>query len=185
MLQDNFWVNVQNFLGNRLYMPTSGNGSFVLNALDNLSGSNALISVRNRGVFARPFSTIQNLQSRSRIKYRMTENTLMQNLEQIKQKLVELEQRKKDSNSIAVSIEQKHEEEIFRNELVNTRRQLREVQHELNKDITRVEVIIKFINIALMPLLVLVFGGIFWGYRLRINRRKCTHLLYKTVIAEL
>lgn len=48
MLHDYFWVDAQN-------IPSSGNGSFVLNALDNLSGSDALIGIRNRGVFSRPF----------------------------------------------------------------------------------------------------------------------------------
>ncbi len=184
MLQDQFWVNVQNFMGNRLYMPTSGNGGFILNAIDNLSGSNALISIRNRGTFARPFSTIQNLQSKSRIKFRMKEDTLMKNLEQTKQKLVELEQRKKESNSIAISVEQKHEEKIFRNELVVTRRQLRDVQRELNKDIERLEFVIKFANIVLMPLLVLLSGSIFWAYRMRTSRNRCNHILYRTIDIE-
>ena len=181
MLRDNFWVSAQKFLGNRLYVPISGNGSFVLNAIDNLNGSNALISIRNRGVFSRPFTTIQNLQSRSRIKFKMKEDRLMHNLELTKQKLLELEQGKKESNSIAISVKQKQEEETYRKDLVDNRRQLREVQRELNKDIEKVEVIIKLVNIVLMPLLVFLGGGIFWLYRIRTNRRICTHLLYETI----
>ena len=54
MLQDRFWVQVQNFLGQRIGIPTSANNDFVTNALDNLTGSHDLISVRNRGSFSRP-----------------------------------------------------------------------------------------------------------------------------------
>ena len=181
MLQDQFWVNVQNFMGNRLYIPMSGNGGFILNAIDNLSGSNSLISIRNRGTFSRPFSTIQNFQSKSRSEFRLKESVLMKNLEHTKQKILELEQTKKESNSIALSLEQKREEEMFRNELIDTKRQLREVQHELNKDIEHIEWVIKFANIALMPLLVLLSGSIFWLYRMRTNRNRYNQLLYKTI----
>ncbi len=39
MLEDRFWVDVQTFLGQRVAQPTSGNGYFVINAVDNLMGS--------------------------------------------------------------------------------------------------------------------------------------------------
>ena len=56
MLQDRFWVQTQQFLGQRIAIPLSANNSFVTNALDNLTGSHDLISVRNRGSYSRPFT---------------------------------------------------------------------------------------------------------------------------------
>ena len=184
MLANNFWVNVQNFMGNKLYMPVSGNGGFVLNALDNLTGSNALISIRNKGVFGRPFNKVQNLQARSKIKFKTAQDSLIKNLELTKQKIVALESKKKDSTTISISTEQKQEEERFRNQLVEIRKELRSVQHELNKDIEAVELTIKFANIVLMPLLVLLAAGGVWIFRMKTGRQKYTNLLYSVVNVE-
>lgn len=62
MLHDHFWVVFQNILGQEFGVPNSGNGNFVVSALDNLSGSEALISIRNRGTFVRPFTRMQDLE---------------------------------------------------------------------------------------------------------------------------
>jgi len=63
MLHDHFWLNIQKVMGKDIGVPTAANGNFVLSAIDNLSGSNALISIRNRGTFVRPFETIKSLQT--------------------------------------------------------------------------------------------------------------------------
>ena len=44
----------------------------------------------------------------------------------------------------------------FRGELLNTRRDLRTVQHDLRKDIESLEAKLKFANIGLVPLVVFV-----------------------------
>lgn len=63
MLHDHFWVMFQNVMGEEFGIPTAANGNFTVSALDNLSGSDALISIRNRGTFSRPFTRIQNLEN--------------------------------------------------------------------------------------------------------------------------
>jgi ABC-type uncharacterized transport system involved in gliding motility auxiliary subunit len=40
ILADRYWVQVQEFLGNRIAIPSAANGAFMVNALDNLVGSN-------------------------------------------------------------------------------------------------------------------------------------------------
>ena len=62
MLEDRFWVDVQDFFGQRVIVPTSNNADFVVNALDNLTGSNALIGLRSRSDGARPFTVVQQMQ---------------------------------------------------------------------------------------------------------------------------
>ena len=53
LLSDRMWVQVQDFFGQRVPQPWADNGALVVNALDNLSGTDALISVRSRGRFSR------------------------------------------------------------------------------------------------------------------------------------
>lgn len=159
MLHDHFWINVQNIMGQEFAMPAASNGNFVLSALDNLSGSNALISIRNRGTFARPFTTIRALELSSQEKYRESEQTLQQKLEITKQKLEQLESQKKDGNSMLLSAQQRKAEEAFRQELVETRKELRDVRHRLNHDIDSVATGIKFFTIGFVPLII-VAGGL-------------------------
>lgn len=172
MLRDNFWVKIQNFLHTRLYIPISGNGSLVLNAVENLTGSDALISIRNRGVFARPFTIIQKLQTKSKIKFKAKEDALMRDLEVTKEKLLAIQQKQQESNSIALRVEKKHEEEIYRKKLVVIRKELRAVQRALNKGVEQLEIIVKIVNIVLLPLLVFFLGCIYWLYRIRKSNSK-------------
>jgi ABC-type uncharacterized transport system involved in gliding motility auxiliary subunit len=67
LLNDRFWVRVQNFLGSRILIPSAANGSFVVNALESLTGSNDLISVRSRGRFSRPFTKVAEIQQQAEL----------------------------------------------------------------------------------------------------------------------
>src|SRR5690625_7420476 len=61
MLADHFWVSRQQFFGTTLLEPFAGNGDFVINAIDNLLGNAALISIRSRAVSSRPFTLVDSL----------------------------------------------------------------------------------------------------------------------------
>ena len=54
IFDDRFWVRVETLYGRRLAAPFADNGAFVLNAVENLSGSNDLISLRTRATSSRP-----------------------------------------------------------------------------------------------------------------------------------
>ncbi|MDH3694294.1 MAG: Gldg family protein [Gammaproteobacteria bacterium] len=171
-LQDRFWVQVQNFLGSRMAIPTAGNGSFVVNALDNLVGSNDLISVRNRGSFSRPFTLVQTIRQDAELRFRQTEQKLLDELTATEQKLVELDQQKGGNESLILSVEQQQEIERFREEKVRIRKDLRNVRHELQKDIERVASVTKFANIGLMPLIIGVGAILFSVFKLRRRNHK-------------
>lgn len=170
MLEDKFWVQVQNLFGQRLAIPHAANATFVTNALDNLSGSNDLISVRNRGTFARPFTLVEDIQREAEQKFREKEKELQARLQETDQKIRELQRQKKgEGNPLTLNVQQQQEIEKFRAEKIKIRKELRNVQHELHKNIASLETQMKFINIGLMPLLI-GMGGIglgVWGRRRR------------------
>ena len=60
LLTDQFWVDVREFLGQQVAVPNAQNSAFVLAALENLSGSDALISLRGRGISDRPFELVND-----------------------------------------------------------------------------------------------------------------------------
>lgn len=76
LLSDRMWVQVQDFFGQRVPQPWADNGALVVNALDNLSGTDALISVRSRGRFSRPFVVVERLQREAETSFRQKEEQL-------------------------------------------------------------------------------------------------------------
>ena len=158
ILQDRFWVQVQNFFGQRIGIPNSGNGTFVTNALDNLTGSNDLISVRSRAGYSRPFTLLRLLQQEAEQRFRQKEQVLQEQLKATERKIQELQSQKPEGNAMILSVEQQEAMGQFRKELLQVRKELRGVQHELGKNIESVERWVKFINIGLVPLLIGIVG---------------------------
>jgi len=107
ILSDRLWVQVRELFGQRLAQPWADNGSFTANALDNLSGSDALISVRSRGRSARPFTRVEALQREAEAAFREKEQALSQRLSQTEQRLAELQQQQDPSKVFELSAEQK------------------------------------------------------------------------------
>ena len=158
ILQDRFWVQVQNFFGQRIGIPNAGNGTFVTNALDNLTGSNDLISVRSRAGYSRPFTLLKVLQQEADRQFRLKEQALQERLKATERKIQELQSQKSDGSNLIMSPEQQEALNQFRQELVQVRKELRGVQHELAKDIEGLESFVKFLNIGFIPLLIAVAG---------------------------
>lgn len=171
ILQDQFWVQVQNFLGQRIALPQAANSTLLTNALDSLTGSNELISVRSRGSSNRSFTKLEEIQKEAEQKFREKEKELQARLQETEQKIVGLQsQKQQGDNTIILSAEQQQEIENFRQEKVKIRKELRNVQHELRKDIENLENRMKFLNIGLMPLLIGMGGFGLSFYRSRRKR---------------
>ena len=160
-LRDQFWVQIQNFLGNQLAVPSAGNGKLVANLVDQMSGSVDLISVRNRGSANRPFTLLESIRQDAEQKFLQKEQELISELQTAENKLLELEQAKNAQNNVLISSDQQSEIDRFTQKKLTIRKQLRQVRHSLQKDIERVETQVKVINIALMPILILFFGLMF------------------------
>lgn len=159
LLADRFWADVRNFFGQRVIMPRANNAAFVVNALDHLSGSNDLISLRSRGEFSRPFEKVKEIQRDAEKRFLDKEKELREKLRETERKISELQSQKQAGNAVIVSNEQRQEMENFRAEQVRTRKELRNVQHELRKNIELLGTQLKFINIGLVPVLVVFMAA--------------------------
>ena len=154
MLTDRFWVRTQDFFGQQVIQPTSGNGDFVIDALDNLAGSDALIGLRGRGLSARPFDLVQRLRADADQRYLAKAQGLQDRLKEAEKKLAALQKEGEAGSRQILSAAQQQEIDKFRAETIATRKSLREVQHALRVDIERLDEVLKFVNIALVPILV-------------------------------
>jgi len=169
MLRDMFWVSFQDFYGKRAAMPSADNDTFVINALDNLSGSNDLINLRSRGRSARPFVRVANLRAAADQEYRIKERILQEKLSETGYKIKQLQQNAASdpSGKLKISSEQLEEINKFRAEHIKIRKGLRNVQHALSKDIETLGVKLKIINIALIPALVVLLAVVLGVMRVR------------------
>jgi ABC-type uncharacterized transport system involved in gliding motility auxiliary subunit len=163
LLSDHLWVQVQQFFGQRLPQPFADNAGFVINALDNLAGSPALISVRSRGRYQRPFEVVQALQRQAETRFLEQEQRLQQRLADTERQLAQLQRGADDE----LNAEQESAVRRFLDEKLRIRKELREVNYRLNADIEALGRTLKFVNIALVPLLLTLGALGLWFWRRR------------------
>ena len=158
ILTDRLWVQIQNFLGQQLATAFAGNGDFLINALDNLTGSNDLISIRGRAAYTRPFTRVQDLRRDAEDKFRVTEQRLQQELNELEAALSELQSQRVDGGTLLMNSEQEAELDRFQEQRLRIRKEIRQVQRELDKSIEDLGMRLKAFNIFLIPVLFVGFG---------------------------
>lgn len=165
-LRDRLWVQIQNFLGQRVPQAFASNSDFLMNSLDSLAGNAELVTIRSRGRSARPFLAVIELQRDADDRLREEETELLAILRQTEQQITALNASREGSGP---SPEQQAEIDRFDVQQLETRRRLREVQLTLNREIESLGSTLKFVNTALVPILLILFVLVM-GY-LR-NRRR-------------
>lgn len=158
VLSDRVWVQVQNFFGQQIVSPWADNGSMLVNALEQMSGDPSLIEIRSQGRFSRPFDRVEDLRLAAEERFLEEQEILEAQLGALEEKLVQLEQaRDGTTDSALFTPEQEQELLNFQDEKLKIRKKLREVQHQLDRDIEQLGTNLKLINILLVPGLILAF----------------------------
>ena len=168
LLLDFMWVQVREMFGQRIAQPFANNGDLVANIVDNLGGSPALIAIRGRASFSRPFERIEALRRTADERLRTKAQELETELHQTEAKLAQLQSQRADKGSLALSPDEEQELQRFTAEKLRVRRELRETQHGLNVDIDRLGTCLKVLDIGVAPLLVGAAGALLlWRRRRR------------------
>src|SRR5262249_54587508 len=134
IFDDRFWVRVENVYGKRVATPFADNGAFVLNAIENLSGSSDLISLRTRATNDRPFTVVKQRTADAQPDSRPDAEAPQPRMPAAQQRLHELEQgggAGAGTPGAGLPAAQQAEIDRFKKELMETRRQLRDVQRRL------------------------------------------------------
>ena len=148
LLADQLWVQSQDYFGQRVHTAFANNGDFVVNALDNLLGSGDLISIRSRATFQRPFTRVQDLRREAEARFRSAEQRLQTELQETETRLSELQASRADQGAQILSPEQQAEIERFQARRLQLRKELRQVQRDLDRDIERLGSVLKVLNIT-------------------------------------
>jgi len=174
ILSDRLWVQKQPFLGQNVVTAFADNGNIVVNAVDNLLGNNDLISIRTRASSARPFERVDELQLEAEREYRATEERLQQELTETERKLTELQSGRPEADLLVLTDEQKAALQKFVDRKLEIRKELRQVQHDLQRDIDHLGTQLKLVNIVLVPVLVIAAAALF-GWRRRQRQARQAH----------
>lgn len=173
ILDDRFWVTFQNFQGKRVAIPGAGNGDFVANALDAMTGSSALLDLRGQGTAYRPFEVMEKLKREADRTFQAKEQELRKTLEDTQKKLRGLRERDAVTGGpVALSEAEQETMRELQGQLLRVRSELRGVQASLRADVETLERELQFINIALMPILVALFALGLSVVRARRRRRR-------------
>ncbi|MEM1330268.1 MAG: Gldg family protein [Planctomycetota bacterium] len=152
LLADRFWVQSQTMFGQVVgFQRVSDNGDMLISALETLSGNADLVEVRARGRYTRPFTVVQDLRADAEQRYNAEQRELQERLEQTQERILELQSQRPEDDTTLLSDEQARQIEEFQQELIDTRRRLRQVRLELNREVDALGARVKFINIALLP----------------------------------
>jgi ABC-type uncharacterized transport system involved in gliding motility auxiliary subunit len=161
LLGDLLWVRVQEFLGQRIATPWASNGDLLVNAVDHLTGSTALVNVRSRAGFQRPFTRVQALLRTADERMVRQQLALQQELEATEKRLLDLEGARDKSDGPGLTAEQEAELAQFTQQKLEIRRKLRQVQRELTLDIESLGRTLKLINVLAVPALLVAVGLLF------------------------
>jgi ABC-type uncharacterized transport system involved in gliding motility auxiliary subunit len=155
ILVDRFWVHIADFFGQSTATPFSDNGPFVANLIGTLAGGDALIGLRSRGDTNRPFERVDAIQSNAEATYRQTEQTLKAHLDDVEKQLRGLRtgggEAEGRATEAVITPEQRQAIDAARKDIVDTRKQLRDVQLNLNREISSLQTWLLIMNIAVVP----------------------------------
>jgi ABC-type uncharacterized transport system involved in gliding motility auxiliary subunit len=152
-----FWVQQRNFFGQMIAQPFANNGEFVWNALDNLGGSDDLISIRGRAAYSRPFDRVDALRRTADAQFRAKEQQLETELQQTEEQLNKL-QAAQPGNDAILSPEAAQAIDRFQEEKLRIRKELRSTKSQLEQDIKSLGFRMKLYNVLTVPLIVVGLG---------------------------
>ncbi len=160
-------VAVQNFLGAKMVSLLNDNLLLAGNLVENLLGSNDLISLRSRGQFTRPFTRVRAIEQAAEERWRNEEMVLQASLNAANQRLSQLQsgtEKAAEGESVlneAVLAEVKK----FREQRADAQHRLREVRRNLRQDKERLGQWLFVLNTFVVPFLLIV--GVFVWNRYR------------------
>jgi ABC-type uncharacterized transport system involved in gliding motility auxiliary subunit len=148
----------QQVLNQVVFRPNNGNLNLIESSVELLAGDSDLISIRSRASANRPFVVVNKMEASAQEKYQGKIDELETGLTQARQKLSELQSAKQADQKSVLSPEQQVEIKKFQENEAQIDKQLKQVRKELRQEIDSLQNWLKWLNIALMPVVVTCVG---------------------------
>jgi ABC-type uncharacterized transport system involved in gliding motility auxiliary subunit len=167
------------FFDPRSDTPIADNGSFALNAIDVLGGSDALVSLRSRAQSVREMTLVKRMEEDADRRIRQRQEELQADAQETLGRLAELQAHGHGSGFFAGDLsaemtpEENAEVQRLQRHIMQVRAEQRNNARNLRGDINRLQAMVVFINVWLAPLLVAVIGlFLFWRRQRRGSARR-------------
>lgn len=171
LLSDQNWIEQQRMgnlvLGSRVM---ADNGAFVLNVLEMFTGDEALLNLRARGKYQRPFDRVEEIRKAAEKQYLDRERELQNQIRQSEARLTELQAQKTPENQLILSPEQEAEVVKLEEQTLAARKELRSVQFNLRREVEDLGTRLMLVNVVAWPLVVAGLAAILLIRRSHLHR---------------
>jgi ABC-type uncharacterized transport system involved in gliding motility auxiliary subunit len=153
LFEDRYWAALrQEATGQNVLVPIADNAAFVVNAIDYFSGSEALISLRARGVSTKPLEKFQQLRRKATDALAQEQQDLTARLAEAQLRLAELERGGGAAN------DQDRTEILaqYQNDVRAIEQRLNETRRSLRQNITGLENQVIVLNLLLVPFFIVL-----------------------------
>jgi len=155
-IYDQFCVQIDRMF--RVATPFNGNLPMIQNVVEQMAGDENLIGSRSRASVRRPFTVVQEMQAAANKKFQAEIAGFQKKVEEAQTKISGIQSKKEGNQKFILAPEAAAELKKVQEMQVTANKDLRRVRRELTKDIDSMENRYKWINIALMPVLVSAAG---------------------------
>ena len=155
---DRFAYTVQNYGGTQMATPANGNSALLFNIIDQAIGSKHLIGSRSRAATRRPFTVIQEMETKFNDHVGSKIEEFQTKQRQAQGKLQELQAQKTKGSELFLSPEQEAEIENLRKQQVEYSRLIREQEKDLRRQKDNLAGNITLLNVVVVPVLVILYG---------------------------
>ncbi len=176
MIYDDFYSDKEMFYGVPYFAQKTDNSFFVMNAIDSLIGIVGMAGARARKIDERAFEIVDKIRIESNQKYKIKEQELIVRLEDSKKKLWQLWNGL--GNRTSYNENEKKQISDMKDQILEVRDELRVVKYDLVKDIDKLEAKLKFYNIYLIPILIVLFFLIVMVRRVWLNSQKQMKIVF-------
>lgn len=165
LLDDGLYMNLQTGL------PFADNASFILNALDSLSGGSDLMSLRARSPGLRPMRRVENMRNAAQAEFFTEQARLEGRLTESEQRLQELQSISANDGffdgDVSAQLNDQEREELarLREDIVATRASLRQIERDFRREIDALELSLRIFTILGGPALLGLIGLFLWWRR--------------------
>lgn len=145
------------------------NTTFILNALDSLSGGSELMSLRARAPGRRPMTTVDTMREEAQSRFFTEQARLEARLATSQQRLEELQSVGATGGffdgDVSAELNDAERDELarLREDIVTTRGRLRQIERDFRRDIDQLELKLRLFTILGGPLLMGLFGFIIFA----------------------
>tara|TARA_Y100000588_G_scaffold66422_2_gene66848 strand:+ start:2624 stop:4507 length:1884 start_codon:yes stop_codon:yes gene_type:complete len=161
-MQDQFSTRRLNFMGVSAVQPLNDNLNLLTNAVEFMSGSQELISIRPKGNSIRPFIVVDEIEKQAQVEYQQKLDALNQEVQGFETRIRELQTQQGGGNSIIITPELQAEIAELNKNAAAKRSERREVRKKLREKVESLNFTLALANLAIVPCAVFVLGVIFF-----------------------